>query len=74
MCHLADVGAGDEGAACAGDDDDIDVVVVLDLVQSLGQVSENCRAQSVQSLGTVHGDDTNVALLGYFYESHCVTS
>ena len=69
--HLADVSACNECTACAGDDNDIDLVVVFDHVQSLGQVSENSGAQSVQSLGTVHGDDTDVTLLGYFNKCHC---
>ena len=69
--HLSDVSASDEGTACAGDDDNIDLVVVLNNVQSLGQVCENSGAQCVQSLGAVHGDDTDVALLGNFNKCHC---
>ena len=65
--HLADVGAGDEGTAGTGDDHNIHVLVMLHLVQSLGQIRKHCLAQGVQSLRTVHGDNTDMILLGDFY-------
>ena len=68
--HLADVSAGDEGTASAGDDNDIDLLVVLHHVERLQQGSEHSAAQCVQGLRAVHGHDTNVALLRYLYKCH----
>ena len=68
--HLTDVSAGDESAASAGDDDDIDVVVLLHVVQSGLEFGENSLIQGVQSLGAVHGDDRDVVLFSDLNKCH----
>ena len=68
--HLADVSAGDEGAASAGDDDHVDVVVVLHVVQSSFKLGKDGLIQGVQSLGAVHGDDRDVVLFGDLNKCH----
>ena len=53
---LADVGAGAERAAGAGDDEDPDVVVVLRLVVGGAQFGDHVGAQRVERVGPVQGD------------------
>ena len=61
--ELGDVGAGDERLlARAGDDDDADRVVVLDLGERGEQLVAHLLVQGVQLVGAVDGEDGDAAL------------
>ena len=53
---LADVGAGAEGPARAGDDDGPDRVVALGAVVGVAELSHHERAHGVELIGPVEGD------------------
>ena len=61
--HFADVRAGDERSACAGDDDHVHIVVRCDLrIQTVVDLFQNGGAQCIQRLRTINGKVTNVIL------------
>ena len=56
---LADVGAGHEGAALAGDDEGAQLRVLLHLADHLLQLGDHSGVQCIQSLGAVDGGDAD---------------
>ena len=60
---LADVGAGHEGAALAGDDEGAQLGVLLHLADQLLQLGDHSGIQRVQRLGTVDGGNADAVLL-----------
>ena len=64
VLHLLDVGAGGEGAVAARHHDGADIGIGLEIVQRLLQLGDQLRAEGIQRLRTVEGDETDaVALL-----------
>ena len=60
---LADVGAGHEGAALAGDDEGAQLGILLHLADELFQLRDHGGVQRIQRLGAVDGGDPDIAVL-----------
>ena len=67
--QLAEVGAGAERAAFAGDHDDANVVVVFRGAPRVGEAHGNFGIDRVARVGTVQRDDRHVAF--YFVVNQC---
>ena len=67
--HLSDVRAGHEGAARAGEDDHVDLVVGRHLVDGCIQIIEHLAVERVERLLPVNGQNPHMSLLLDFYKS-----
>lgn len=68
--HLTDVGSRHKGAARAGQNHHIDLIVRRHLVDNRVQIAQNLAVQGVQGLLTVDRHDAHMALLFQLHKSH----